>query len=93
VLSWSQENGDTVESYVVSYSASVIGCSNMSLQSMTVLLGGHVQMINITGLEEDSDVEIAIIASNSAGNSSSEHSQQFTLSASKLNLHVPSSIV
>ena len=56
-----------MDNYTVDYTATVRGCSDLAPQSDTITLPGSSRMVNITGLEENSDVGLTVNANNARG--------------------------
>jgi len=82
-LIWNQNMTDIVHNYTISYSASFRGCSGVPHNFNKKVIEGDITEVNITDLEENSEVTIKITAINSVGNSSTSLNYT-TLSTSKL---------
>ena len=67
-LTWTQPPGEVVDSFIISYSFSIIGCDGED-GSARVSVAGSARSFTLTGLEEDSVFTISIYARNTAGDS------------------------
>ena len=69
-LVWSQHDGDVVVSYTVSYSFITRGCDGTIRGRNTITgIDGFIRAYNLSNIEENSDINISIIAVNGAGSS------------------------
>ena len=69
-LVWSQQDGDVVVSYTVSYSFITRGCDGTIRGRNTITgIDGFIRAYNLSNIEENSDIDISIKAVNGAGSS------------------------
>ena len=81
-LTWVQptNTGDMVESYIISYTFSINGCSGDG-SNMITLNDGTTRQYTISGVEEDARFTISITAINEAGSSNPVTIMTTTLTA------------
>lgn len=83
-VSWSQEFKLYVNNYTIQYNASVNQCSDTS--NITNITTTTRESLNITGLEEDSTIWVAVIAINIGGSAPAAIDTAMTLKSRK---HLP----
>ena len=69
-LVWSQPPGEIVDIFIIVYSYAVRGCPEENGQNITESVNGSAEaLITLTGLEENADFFISILARNESGDS------------------------
>jgi len=66
-LTWTQQSGDFVNNYTLSYNSSVRGCFDVPLKYNIIYLHWNVRMATIANLEENSACKIFLTSHNAAG--------------------------
>ena len=85
VLTWTHPPMDMVDSFLIAYSFTIRDCdSDEAGMSPWWVVSGDTRNFSLTGLEENSDFVLSILARNSAGDSEVSQTTATTALASKL---------